>query len=146
MSSGKGPSSQRPYLIRAMHEWMVDNGYTPHLVVDAARAGGGVPAEHVKDGKIVLNVSYSATRNLAIGNERIEFEARFGGVPRRLDVPVESVLCIYARETGQGMIFSMDPPPPDQPPDPGAPDPNPPEPGPPDGPPRLSRPKLTVVR
>ncbi|HEY8520911.1 MAG TPA: ClpXP protease specificity-enhancing factor [Gammaproteobacteria bacterium] len=141
MSSGKGPTSQRPYLIRAMHEWMVDNGYTPHLIVDAARAGGGVPAEHVKDGKIVLNVSYSATRNLTLGNERIEFEARFGGVPRRIDIPVHAVLCIYARETGQGMIFSMDPPPEG----PGGPDRSPPEPSPPEGP-RLSRPKLTVVR
>ncbi len=142
MTDASAATSQRPYLIRAMHEWMSDNGFTPHLVVDAATAGGGVPAEHVRDGKIVLNVGYAATRNLELGNERIGFEARFGGVPRRLDFPVEAVLCIYARETGQGMIFAGDAPSgPDAPP-PG-PDAPPPSGAPPAG---GDRPKLTVVK
>jgi stringent starvation protein B len=91
-----------------MHEWMVDNGFTPHLVVDARRDGVEVPAEHVKDGKIVLNVSHSATRALKLGNESVTFETRFGGVPRQLQIPVDAVLGIYARETGQGMIFGDD--------------------------------------
>jgi len=131
-------TSQRPYLIRAMHEWMTDNGYTPHIIVEAARAPGTLPPEHVHDGKIVLNVGYAATRNLLLGNERIEFEARFGGVPRRIDLPVESVLCIYARETGQGMIFGGEAPPPD----PTAPDSG----GAPPSGPAGDRPKLTVVK
>jgi stringent starvation protein B len=88
-----------------MHEWMVDNGFTPHLVVDARRAGVQVPEAHVKDGKIVLNVSPTATRALALGNDLVSFEARFGGVPQQLVVPIAAVLGIYARETGQGMIF-----------------------------------------
>ena len=91
-----------------MHEWMVDNGFTPHLVVDARREGVQVPKEHIQDGKIVLNVSHSATRELALGNEAVTFEARFGGVPRRLAIPLDAVLGIYARETGQGMVFGED--------------------------------------
>jgi stringent starvation protein B len=99
-----------------MHEWMVDNGFTPHLVVDATREGVRVPAAHVKDGKIVLNVSPTATRALTLGNELVSFEARFGGVSQQLAIPIGAVLGIYARETGQGMIFSEDdslPPAPD---------------------------------
>jgi stringent starvation protein B len=109
------PTNQRPYLIRAMHEWMVDNDLTPHIVADAAYDGIRVPPEHVKDGKIVLNLSYAATRALVIGNEEIVFEGRFNGTPRQLCVPVLAVLGIYARETGQGMIFSPEDsaPPPD---------------------------------
>ena len=95
-----------------MHEWMVDNGFTPHLVVDARHAGVQVPKEHVKDGKIVLNVSHSATRALNLGNDAVSFETRFGGVSRRLEIPVDAVLGIYARETGQGMIFGEDGSPP----------------------------------
>jgi stringent starvation protein B len=91
-----------------MHEWMVDNGFTPHLVVDARRDGVQVPKEHIKDGKIVLNVSHSATRALNLGNESVTFETRFGGVPRQLEIPIDAVLGIYARETGQGMIFGDD--------------------------------------
>jgi stringent starvation protein B len=93
-----------------MHEWMVDNGYTPHLVVDAKREDVRVPAAHVNDGKIVLNVSPSATRALSLGNDVIAFEARFGGVAQQLSVPVSAVLGIYARENGQGMIFGEDDP------------------------------------
>ena len=110
-----------------MHEWMVDNGFTPHLVVDATREGVRVPEGHVKDGKIVLNVSFSATRELVLGNEHVTFEARFGGVPCQLFIPVGAVLGIYARETGQGMIFGEDgtpsPPPQD---DGSSPSPSPP--------------------
>lgn len=99
---------QRPYLLRAMHEWMTDNGLTPHIVVDASSSDLTIPREHVKDGKLVLNVSYAATRELKMSNTRIEFEARFGGTPRWIEVPVGAVLGIYARETGQGMIFSSE--------------------------------------
>jgi stringent starvation protein B len=91
-----------------MHEWMLDNGFTPHLVVDAKRQGVRVPEAHVKDGKIVLNVSPAATRALSLGNDLVTFEARFGGVSQQLSIPVSAVLGIYARETGQGMIFGED--------------------------------------
>jgi stringent starvation protein B len=106
-----------------MHEWMLDNGFTPHLVVDAKRDGVRVPESHVKDGKIVLNVSPSATRALILGNDAVTFEARFGGVPLEIVIPIGAVLGIYARETGQGMIFGEDgspavPPPSDDDPSP----------------------------
>jgi stringent starvation protein B len=91
-----------------MHEWMLDNGFTPHLVVDAKREGVRVPVAHVKDGKIVLNVSPTATRALALGNDAVTFEARFGGVSQQLVIPMAAVLGIYARETGQGMVFGDD--------------------------------------
>ncbi len=91
-----------------MHEWMGDNGHTPHIVVDATLDGVSVPAEHVKNGKIILNISDSAAHNLHMGNETVSFRARFSGVPFDVVVPMRSVLGIYARETGQGMIFSHD--------------------------------------
>ena len=91
-----------------MHEWMADNGNTPHIVVDASVDGVQVPPEHVKDGKIILNISHSAAHNLKLSNEAVSFRARFGGVPFDVWVPMRSVLGIYARETGQGMIFSHD--------------------------------------
>ncbi len=99
-------TSKRPYLIRAMHEWMSDNGHTPHLVVDAMADGVIVPTEHIKDGRIVLNVSYNAAHTLQLDNALVSFRARFGGKPFDVRVPVPSVLGIYARETGQGMVFS----------------------------------------
>jgi len=130
-----------------MHEWMVDNGFTPHLVVDARRDGVEVPKEHVKDGKIVLNVSHSATRALKLGNESVSFETRFGGVPQQLQIPVDAVLGIYARETGQGMIFGDDD---SAPAGPGGPSPAPPGPsaGPAPPTPGAARkaPKLTVIK
>jgi stringent starvation protein B len=98
--------SKRPYLIRAMHEWMGDNGHTPHIVVDAVVDGVSVPEEHVRDGKIILNISHSAAHNLKLTNSTVSFRARFSGVPFDVCVPVASVLGIYAKETGQGMIFS----------------------------------------
>jgi stringent starvation protein B len=123
-----------------MHEWMVDNGYTPHLVVDAKREDVHVPAAHVKDGKIVLNVSPGATRALSLGNDVIAFEARFGGVSQQLSVPVSAVLGIYARENGQGMIFGED----DPTTGPDSPTPTPPTPTPPAADER--RAKLKVVK
>ena len=99
-------SSKRPYLLRAMHEWMSDNGLTPHIVVDARRDGVAVPAQHVENGKIILNVSYEATQGLDLGNERLMFSARFSGVAQTVTVPTDAVLGIYARESGQGMIFA----------------------------------------
>jgi stringent starvation protein B len=91
-----------------MHEWMGDNGNTPHIVVDAMVPGVMVPPEHVKDGRIILNISESAAHNLKLANDSVSFRARFGGVPFDVWVPMPSVLGIYARETGQGMIFSHD--------------------------------------
>ena len=91
-----------------MHDWMGDNAHTPHIVVDANVDGVSVPAEHVKNGKIILNISDSAAHNLKMTNEAVSFRARFSGVPFDVWVPMRSVLGIYARETGQGMIFSHD--------------------------------------
>jgi stringent starvation protein B len=134
------PTSRRPYLLRAMHEWMTDNGQTPHLVVDAAFDGVVVPRQYVRDGKIVLNVSYSATAGLLIKNDFITFSARFGGTPFDVRLPVAAVLGVYARETGQGMIFSDEDAPP---PSPGAPTP-PTKPG--GGGDEPRRPQLKVVK
>ena len=89
-----------------MHEWMMDNHQTPHIVVNAFFDGVSVPTEHIKDGKIVLNISDSAAHNLKLTNDAVSFRARFGGVPFDVWAPIRSVLGIYARETGQGMIFS----------------------------------------
>ena len=91
-----------------MHQWMTDNGNTPHVVIDAVVPGVTVPPEHVKDGKIILNISETAAHNLKLNNDSVSFRARFGGVPFDVWVPMASVLGIYARETGQGMIFSHD--------------------------------------
>ena len=118
------PRPKRPYLVRALHEWMTDGNLTPHLVVDATFPGVRVPEKFVEDGRIVLNVSYSATQGLALGNERIAFSARFGGTPHQVEVPIAAVLGIYARESGEGLVFPTDEygagpveaPPPDEPP------------------------------
>jgi stringent starvation protein B len=120
-------TSRRPYLVRAMHEWMTANNQTPHLVVDAGVTGAEVPKAYVRDGRI----SWQATQGLKLGNEFIEFAARFGGVPQQVRVPVAAVLGIYARETGQGMLFQDEgdsPPPVPSPDDTG------------------SRPRLRVVK
>ena len=101
-------SSKRPYLIRAMHEWMGENGLTPHIVVDALHGLADLPSEHVKNGKMILNISYDATQGLQLGNEEIAFDGRFGGLARHVAVPITAILGIYARETGQGMIFTED--------------------------------------
>lgn len=99
-------TSSRPYLLRALYDWISDNGLTPHILVNAAESGVQVPPQHVQDGKIVLNVSAQAAQRLHIGNERVEFEARFGGVVTPVSVPLNAVLAIYARENGQGMVFN----------------------------------------
>ena len=97
-------TSTRPYLIRAIHEWCIDNGFTPYIVV-SVNDSVQVPREFVKDGEIVLNASYDATSSLQLGNDFIEFKARFGGVAREIMVPVGRVIAVYARENGQGMAF-----------------------------------------
>lgn len=98
--------SRRPYLLRAMYDWMVDNGQTPFIVVDAGHPGVEVPSEHVSDGKIVLNIGAQATSELKLENDLISFSARFGGVVHQVMMPPAAVLGIYARESGQGMIFA----------------------------------------
>jgi stringent starvation protein B len=97
-------SSTRPYLIRALHDWCTDNGFTPYLAVFVDRSVQ-VPLEYVKNNEIVLNIGFEATSGLKLGNEFIEFKARFGGRAREIVVPVDHVVAIYARENGQGMAF-----------------------------------------
>ncbi len=99
-------SSTRPYLLRALHDWCTDNGFTPYIAV-YVDASVQVPLEYVKNNEIVLNVGFEATSGLKLGNEFIEFRARFGGVARDIVVPVDHVVAIYARENGQGMAFPM---------------------------------------
>jgi len=115
--------SRRPYLLRAMHEWISDSNQTPHIVVDASMEGVEVPRQYVQGGKIILNVSSGATSMLSLGNEIVRFRARFGAATYDVSVPIAAVLGIYARETGQGMIFSESdtPPPPPAPPSEPAP-------------------------
>ena len=107
-------TSTRPYLIRALHDWCTDNGFTPYLAV-YVDSSVQVPREYVKNNEIVLNVSFEATSQLTLGNDFIEFKARFGGRARDISVPVDHVIAIYARENGQGMAFppaeDMAPPP-----------------------------------
>ena len=97
-------TSTRPYLLRALHEWCSDNGFTPYIAV-YVDASVRVPLEHVKNNEIVLNVAYDATSGLTLGNEFVEFKARFGGVQREIVIPISHVVAIYARENGQGMAF-----------------------------------------
>lgn len=117
-----------------MYEWITDNSETPHIVVDATAESVVVPASYVRDGKIVLNISPRATQRLVIGNDVVEFEARFGGRPFPVSVPVGAVLGVYARETGAGMIFTDHD---DEPPGGGPDD---------DAPPPKGRPQLKVVK
>ena len=98
--------STRPYLIRALYEWCTDNGFTPYVAVKVDPSVQ-VPREYVQGGEIVLNISYDATSSLKLGNEFIEFKARFGGQPRDIMVPIGRVMAIYARENGQGMAFPV---------------------------------------
>lgn len=140
---------RKPYLIRALHEWCTDNGYTPYIVVTVDK-NTIVPPAHIQDGQITLNISTLATNRLVLGNEYIEFQTRFGGVTEQIYVPVAAVSAIYARETGAGMGFEVAP----SEPYPGgdASDDKSAEPGSssgednkPDDPPP-SRPRLTVVK
>lgn len=98
--------SQQPYLLRAMYDWIVDSHCTPHLFVDATSSNVIVPEEYVEDGCIILNVSAQAVSNLILGNEKITFNARFGGKPVYIDVPVDAINAIYARENGEGLTFA----------------------------------------
>ena len=100
--------STRPYLIRALHEWCTEHGFTPYLAVKVDEMVQ-VPVEHVRNGEIVLNASFDATSGLRLGNDFIEFKARFGGIPRDIVIPVDHVIAIYARENGQGMAFPAPP-------------------------------------
>lgn len=106
--------STRPYLIRAIHEWCVDGGYTPYLAVRVNEATE-VPRAYVKDGEIILNINPNAVRNLDLGNDVISCSSRFNGVVHQLFVPVEAVIGIFAKETGQGLVFQAEetPPPPE---------------------------------
>lgn len=127
-------TSSRPYLIRAINEWILDNALTPYLLVNAEFAGVEVPRQYVDKGKIVLNLNPSAIVGLQIFNDRIEFNARFSGNPMQVRIPIGAVLAIYAQENGRGMMFNEDEEP-DQPPPDGS-----------DNPPRTSRPSLKVVK
>src|SRR5690606_13655347 len=99
-------TSTKPYLLRALHEWCTDNGYTPHIVV-TVDANTVVPRGHIQDGQITLNIGHLATNRLVMGNDYIEFQTRFGGVTEDIFVPVAAVSAIYARETGAGMGFDV---------------------------------------
>lgn len=131
--------SRRPYLIRAIHAWAVDNGFSPHLLVAADQPGVTVPRPYVKEGRIVLDISPMAVRDLNLEHDPIFFSARFGGKAFDIIVPARAVLAIYARENGEGLMFG-EPEPPDEAEaaaSPGKPEPEPPKPG---------RPKLRVVK
>ena len=122
--------SNRPYLIRAINEWLLDSQCTPHLLVNAEAPGVDVPQEHIQEGKIVLNIGPQAVEDLQISNEEVTFLARFSGVSRLISVPVSAVLAIYAKENGRGMMFNeADEPEPDD-----------------SGPRPTSRPSLKVVK
>ena len=101
--------STKPYLLRALYEWCVDNGYTPHLAVKVD-SRTQVPPEYVKNGEITLNIGPTAVHKMQIGNDLVEFSARFGGVARQISVPVSNVSALYGRETGHGMTFDVDAP------------------------------------
>lgn len=129
-------TSSRPYLARAIYEWILDNGLTPYALVDATLPGVRVPTSFVKDGRIVLNIAPTATSGLLISDHELTCSARFGGVPMELQVPMSALLGVYARENGRGMMFEADP---DS-------TPAPTDPAPVEGPARSSRPALKVVK
>jgi stringent starvation protein B len=132
--------SRRPYLLRAMHEWISDSNQTPHIVVDASIEGVEVPRQYVQGGKIILNVSSNATSMLSLGNDLVRFRARFGAATYDVSVPIVAVLGIYARETGQGMIFSEADTPPQPPSPPSEPPPTTTNEG------KRSKPTLKVIK
>lgn len=118
-------NSSRPYIMRALYEWIVDNDFTPYVLVDASVANVMVPQQFVKDNQIVLNISPDAVVDLSITNQALAFNGRFGGVATDVFVPIAAVVGIYARENGQGMVFDPEEvvgPPDDTPPDPGRPE------------------------
>ena len=107
-SSPEGMTSNRPYLLRALYEWITDNGLTPHILVDAEADGVNVPDHVIQKGKVVLNIADGATEQLVLDNEIIGFKARFSGNPYQIVIPMSAVVAIYARENGQGMMFATD--------------------------------------
>jgi stringent starvation protein B len=102
-------TSSRPYLVRAIYQWIVDNGLTPHLLVDASNDDVMVPSDYVEGGRIVMNIAPMAVQGLTLGNEEVTFSARFGGKPMSVQIPVQRVMAIYTRENGQGMMFAEEP-------------------------------------
>jgi stringent starvation protein B len=116
MTQPTAMSSNRPYLLRALYEWISDNGLTPYILVDATNPGVRVPPGAAKDGKVVLNIAARAVTQFEITNERIHFLARFGGVSQGVDIPRPGVLEIYAQENGQGMMLWAETAPPEPPP------------------------------
>lgn len=135
-------TSSRPYLIRALYEWIVDNGFTPYMLVDTSLEVVEVPRAFVENGRIILNISPEATHSLVLGNEAVTFNARFSGTAMDVHVPVVSVLAIYARENGQGMMFGDQD---DTPPDPGTGSKSDTSKG-PSAPPEAKRPNLKIVK
>ncbi len=131
-------TSSRPYIMRALYEWILDNECTPYVLVSADQPGVEVPRQYVKDGQIVLNISPAAVVDLLIDNDAMQFNGRFGGVPIDVHVPMQAVLGIYARENGQGMVFDGE-----EAPWPEPPQPSPDSPSPPRG---DGRPSLKVVK
>lgn len=123
----------RPYLLRALYEWIGDNDMTPHILVDAGVPGVEVPEQAVQKGKVILNIDHAAVRELSLGNEWLTFSARFSGRSSNVTVPIEAVLAIYAKENGQGMMFARED-------GPDSPD------GPEDDPGAPRKPHLTVVK
>ena len=107
-SSQEGMTTNRPYLLRALYEWITDNGLTPHVLVDAEVDGVDVPHHVIQKGKVVLNIATSATEQLQLENDTIFFKARFSGKPYPIRVPMDAVIAIYARENGQGMMFAQE--------------------------------------
>lgn len=101
-------TSNRPYLLRALYEWIGDNNMTPHILVDAAVPGVAVPEHAIQKGKVILNIDQAAVRELDMGNEWVTFNARFSGRQHQVSVPVEAVLAIYSKENGQGMMFAQE--------------------------------------
>lgn len=128
-------TSNRPYLLRALYEWIADNNMTPHILVDAGGETVDVPEHAIQKGKVILNIDQAAVRELEMGNEWLTFSARFSGRQHDVSVPVEAVLAIYAKENGQGMMFAQD----DDTPSPDGSDPD-------EGPRPPKRPHLKVVK
>lgn len=141
-------SSNRPYLLRAIYDWISDNNLTPYILVDAGFAGVRVPPQVIKNGQVVLNLAMRAVVNLDMGNEWISFQARFSGVSQSIQIPVTAVLALYAQENGQGMMFPADEEGGDTPP-PLAPQPDAPAPAPAEGSgnkPKRGAPHLRVIK
>ncbi|MGE0370538.1 MAG: ClpXP protease specificity-enhancing factor [Gammaproteobacteria bacterium] len=130
-------TSSRPYILRAIHQWIVDNGMTPHLLVNSGFPGTRVPEQYIENGKIILNISARAVSDFHQDNDWVMFQARFGGRSQEIVIPVPAVLAIYAKENGKGMVFGQD--------DNGSSD-VPPPPPPPSGAPKPGKPRLQVVK